>query len=196
MSGKNRSYVPKRKKNRPKLIPGATARSKTGRIIIDRCGKCRRFHVMADTDAALELREKNPAAWKRLPKELREDAEEAERVTMQLAKRRISIDHWPPEAKKLLNAVRSKPDSEWIHLPVPDVLEMVAILKKRGRPRDPETSERIHVAAQCKTEGVSKRKAAARLNMNYDRARVFYRDYRQEIDADVQKLRQVRQLTT
>lgn len=185
-----------RQKKRPKLIPGATARSKFARIIVDRYGRRRRFHVTADTDAALELRGKNPAAWKGLPKELREDAEVAEEWRKRTLGLRPSIDHWPFEAKKLLAAADSHPDSEWPHLSVPDVLEMVAILKKRGRPEDPETAARIRLAAQCKTGGMSKRKAAARLNMTYDRARVFYHDHKRKIDAEVLRLKQVQQRNT
>ncbi|MGD1209945.1 MAG: hypothetical protein ABR973_01145 [Candidatus Acidiferrales bacterium] len=173
----------------------STRRTKFRRTVYGTDGKPRLVHVMADTDRALALKKSNPAAYRRLPKELREDAEEAERSIMRLPLLRFSIDHWPAEAKKLLAAVRWHPDSAWRHLPVPDVLEMIEILKKRGRPMKPETPARITLAAQCLAEGFSKGRTARRLYPNISarkaekNAAYLFERYGREIEAERQRLK-------
>ena len=176
-----------------------------------------RRYKMAEVDRGLKLKVANPRAFRRLPQALQEAVVQYEDWLEKSAKEgpifaelykeqlktfakvaeaaRIAYESWPREVKKFMAASESYPNSEWSNLSMPDLLEMVSILKKKGRPRAKETSEKIRLAAQCKAEGLSMRMTARRLfpelslDVAYSRTRAFFDHYRQEIEAAQKRLK-------
>lgn len=159
--------------------------------------KPRRRHVAAETDRLLRLKKTDPAAYRRLSRELREDAEEAERICKQLSSQRFELARpMPPKLRKLLErtpSLRKYSFPELWDIPQ-EVLAHVRIPRKRGPRRRKETVALIAKWVKLKQEGLGIGRIARQLYPDLpfarakNRAKSLWRARRSEIEKKLVKI--------
>jgi hypothetical protein len=161
---------------RKRTFPFRLVKAKTGR------------YNMRTTDRALELRAKDPALWRKLPAQLRREAEEAEKLAAEAVARwpevqraaRELLEKIHPKLRALAKVVPAIADLE-----IPELLENPAwdavadylkVPGHRGRWPDKKTAELRRRVRQGFAEGKKLYRIARELGIPYNRLRAFISD--------------------
>jgi hypothetical protein len=143
-------------------------------------------YTAATTDAALELRQKNLALWRKLPTQLRREAESAERLSQEWAKRGpmqiVGVGSWENLHPKTTELIRRY--DKVGNAPFPDALvlnqypELLKVPGHKGRWPKRETAQLVRTVRELLADGMSQHQISSKLGLEYHALRSLIQHYR------------------